>query len=277
MRQGRKKKAVKLLFIIIILTGILILLYPTVSNYIAEKQQENVIVGYNTKISETEQDVLEREWERAKEYNRNPENYKHVLNIRGDGVMGYISIPEIDVNIPIYHSATESSLNKGIGHVEQTGLPIGGKGNHPVLTGHRGLPNAQLFTRLDEMEIGDLFFIYVLDKTLAYSVDQIKVVLPKEVEKIKAQRNRDIVTLVTCTPYGINSHRLLVRGTRIENVRPPLYVTTEAFQIDSLLATPAVAAPILFVLFIVLMVKYRKPTGKKYKVEEIAYEKFEDE
>ena len=176
-----------------------------------------MIVGYENAILQIDDQTIAEEWERAVRYNEFPEDYMSVLNIEGDGVMGYIVIPKINARIPIYHTSSEASLKKGVGHIEQTGLPIGGKGNHPVLTGHRGLPNAELFTRLDEVKIGDIFMIYVLDKVMTYEVNKITIVLPEEVKNIKKEQQKDLVTLVTCTPYGVNTHRLLVTGERSEN------------------------------------------------------------
>ena len=197
-----------------VVTGILIFLYPFVSNYFAKKQQENVILGQEEYVKKSEEEDLEKEWKKAELYNRTFENYMDALNLAGDGVMGCIEIPKIELRIPIYHGSGENSLLKGIGHVEKTALPIGGAGNHTVLTGHRGLPESELFTRLDEIEIGDKFFIHILDKVLVYEVDQITIVLPEEAAKISAEIERDLITLVTCTPYGVNTHRLLVRGER---------------------------------------------------------------
>lgn len=196
------------------MTGILILMYPCVSNYLAKRQQENVIIGQKECVEKTDEKTIQKEWEKAKLYNQTGEKYMDALNLAGDGVMGYIEIPKIELRIPIYHGSGETSLLKGAGHVEETALPTGGAGNHTVLTGHRGLPESELFTRLDEMEMGDRFYIYILDKMLVYEVDQITIVLPEEAEKICEEAGRDLITLVTCTPYGVNTHRLLVRGER---------------------------------------------------------------
>ena len=203
---------------IILILGILILMYPIISNLLAEKQQENVIRGYNHTLLQMRDTRIVEEWKKAEKYNNDHKNYMNVLNIDGNGVMGYIEIPKIDIQIPIYHHANDESLKKGIGHLEYTGLPIGGINNHPVLLGHRGLPGAELFTRLDEMEIGDMFYISVLDQIFAYKVNQITIVLPEEVSNIKKENGRDMVTLVTCTPYGVNTHRLLVTGERTEYI-----------------------------------------------------------
>lgn len=211
------KRIVPILAGLMLFTGIILFLYPVVSNYLAVRQQENVIVGYEESMLTLTDDTIRREWKKAEEYNRNRENYMDTLNISGNGVMGYIEIPKIDVRIPIYHGTSEESLKKGAGHLEQTGLPIGEINNHPVLMGHRGLPNAELFTRLDEVKMGDVFIIYVMDKVFTYEVKKITIVLPEEVKNIQEEENRDLITLVTCTPYGVNTHRLLVTGERTQN------------------------------------------------------------
>lgn len=232
-RRGRTK-ILPLLAVMLFLFGAGIFLYPTVSNYFAEHRQASVIEDYQEKIDEADEEELEAEWEKAEAYNQNlsgdpvrdpfiegsgyvlPRNYQEVLNV--DGVMGYVEIPKIDVLLPIYHGSSGEVLENGAGHIEATALPIGGSGRHAVLTGHRGIPGAELFTRLDEMERGDVFFIHVLGRTLAYEVDQIKTVLPTELDDIQPVQGRDLVTLLTCTPYGVNTHRLLVRGSRTEYV-----------------------------------------------------------
>lgn len=222
MKQKRRKKKKKSsgIFLVfagmILVTGIMVFLYPVISNYLAKRQQENVIVGYEEMILRLDNGMITKEWEKAVSFNEKHENYMETLNIEGNGVMGYIEIPKINARIPIYHCANEESLKKGVGHLEQTGVPIGGKNNHPVLLGHRGLPGSELFTRLDEMKMGDCFYISVLDQTLAYKVKQITIVLPEEIDKIKESPEKDQITLVTCTPYGINTHRLLVTGERTE-------------------------------------------------------------
>lgn len=241
MKQTKRKKKSKrggclapLLAVLLFFIGAGIFLYPTVSNYLAENQQIAVIQNYQQQVENESTVDLEAEWKKAEIYNESlagdpvrdpfvpgsgyalPDNYEEVLNV--GGVMGYVEIPKIDVMLPIYHGSSEEVLAKGVGHIESTALPIGGTFRHSVLTGHRGLPSAELFTRLDELAVGDLFFIHVLDKTLAYEVDQIKTVLPTELEDIQAIPDRDLVTLLTCTPYGVNTHRLLVRGTRTEYV-----------------------------------------------------------
>ena len=253
-----------------LLVGVCGLLYPSVSQYWNSKTQSRAVVNYQDILASLKPEDYSTYFEEAYRYNENLksfanplneykklDNYENVLDVSGGGVMGFITIPKIGVEIPIYHSIRTEVLNIACGHMEGTSLPVGGESTHSVLSAHRGLPHAKLFTDLDKMELGDLFQITVLDQTLTYQVDQIKVVRPNETNDIQIVEGEDYCTLLTCTPYGINSHRLLVRGTRIENAAPKLYVTSNAYKIDSLVATPVVAAPILLILLIVLMVKYR--------------------
>ncbi len=211
--------------------GAAVFLYPTVSNWLAVIHQSGVIQEYEQEVAGENEDFYESEWKKAQEYNENlagdpvrdpfvpgtgyalPENYLECLNI--NGVMGYLEIPKISVRLPIYHGTSEDVLQKGVGHIESTALPIGGAFTHAVLTGHRGLPSAELFTNLDQLDKGDQFYIYVLNKVLAYEVEEINIVLPDELQELRTVKGRDLVTLITCTPYGVNTHRLLVRGTRI--------------------------------------------------------------
>ena len=233
---GNKKKKNPLLLLaplLLFAAGAGIFLYPAISNLLAERQQQEVIHTYQAKVNEMDQVQIDTAWAEAEVYNENlagdpvhdpfvmgsgyvlPDNYSQVLNINGDGVMGYVDIPEIDVYLPIYHGTSEEVLAEGAGHLEMTALPIGGLNRHPVISAHRGLPSAELFTRLDEMETGDQFYIHVLDQTLAYEVDQIEVIEPEELSLLQPEEDKDLVTLLTCTPYAVNTHRLLVRGTRV--------------------------------------------------------------
>ena len=255
--------------------GVCGLLYPSVSQYWNSKTQSKVVENYQEILDSLKPEDYEAYFQEADAYNgalselRYPltdypalRDYDYILNINGNGIMGYISIPKLGVELPIYHGISTEVLNVACGHLEGTSLPVGGENTHSVLSAHRGLPHARLFTDLDMMEVGDTFQITVLDRTLTYQVDQIKVVRPDEIDDIQIIAGEDHCTLLTCTPYGINSHRLLVRGTRIENAAPKLYVTSDAYKIDSLVATPAVAAPILLILLIILMVKYRDKGSK---------------
>ena len=224
--------------IIMFLLGSLIFFYPTISNYIANKEFQGVIKNYDNEVKKISKEDLSLEYEKAVKYNNElngveihdpfepgtgyvlPSNYKDVLNISGDGVMGYIEIPKIDLRLPIYHTSSEKALEKGIGHLETTALPIGGINNNPILTGHRGLPRAELFTRLDELKKGNIINIHILNKHLSYEVDTIKVIKPDEVKDLQPIEGKDMITLITCTPYGINTHRLVVQGKRVPYVEP---------------------------------------------------------
>ena len=225
-----------ILSIVMFLLGSLIFFYPTISNYVANKQFQSAIGKYEQKVAEIPKKDLSRELEKAVKYNNQlngmdihdpfvpgggyiiPDNYEDILNISGDGIMGYIEIPKISLKLPIYHSSSDESLERGVGHLETTALPIGGEGNNPILTGHRGLPSAELFTRLDEIKKGDLIYIRVLNDNLAYEVDDIRVIEPDDVSTLQPVSGKDMITLITCTPYGINTHRLVVQGVRVPYV-----------------------------------------------------------
>lgn len=230
----KSEKILLIIAIIFIIVGTGIFLYPSISNYFAEKNHVEAIRNYDKMVVKIGEDSLKKEKEKAQTYNENlsgdpvhdpfvfgsgyalPENYKEVLNISGDGIMGYIQIPKISVDLPIYHGTSEEVLEKGVGHIQNTSVPIGGNSTHSVLTGHTGLPNAELFTRLDELVVGDIFYIHVLNDILTYKVYEIKVVLPDNISELQITNGNDFVTLVTCTPYGVNSHRLLVKAERVE-------------------------------------------------------------
>lgn len=239
------RKCTAILSILILLLGIGVLAYPAVSNMYYEHQQKRLTEYYDHLVTDTvDDDTLDKELEEVRNYNQgllqggvlltdpfdksqlDPTSmpYAGLLNVDGDGAMGYITIPAIDVNLVIYHGTGEDVLQKGVGHLQGTSLPVGGKGTHCVLSAHTGLNNKKLFTDLDQLVEGDVFFLHVLGETLAYKVDQIKVVLPSDTEDLRIDADHDYVTLVTCTPYGINTHRLLVRGTRIP------YKEAEAIQ-----------------------------------------------
>ena len=218
---------------LIFLTGLSVLLYPTISDYINEKNSSRAIANYDVAIEQMEEEDYTKEWESAIAYNeylaefdnlsvaaiveeeREDKLYDNLLNITGNGIMASIKIPSVKINLPIYHGTAEAVLQVASGHYIGSSLPIGGKSTHAILTGHRGLPSAKLFTDLDRLEVGDVFYIKVLGEILEYQIDQIEIVLPEEVEGLSIVPGEDYVTLVTCTPYGINSHRMLIRGTRI--------------------------------------------------------------
>lgn len=239
MSTSKKKKkksnaVINFLLVIILLAGLSLLLYPTFSELWNSTRQSKAIASYSETVDSMDKEEYDRLWQLAQEYNESladretfyaltdeqMEEYEQLLNVSGLGIMGYIDIPKIKCELPIYHGTEESVLQIAVGHLEWSSLPVGGESSHCVLSGHRGLPSARLFTDLDKMEEGDLFYITVLDQKLAYEVDQIEVILPEEVEDLGVEEGKDYVTLVTCTPYGINTHRLLVRGHRVEYVEP---------------------------------------------------------
>lgn len=281
------KGKVKVILIVTFIIGLFILLYPSVSQYINSFNQSTVITDYDKMFINNKDVDYTEDFNKAYAYNaelaklRYPlaqyeklSGYDELINVNNTGMMGYISINKIKVEIPIYHTTDKDVLNVAVGHLEGSSLPVGGKGSHSVLSAHRGLPSAKLFTDLNKIEIGDVFEITVLDKKLTYQVDQIRVVEPNDVTELRINENEDYVTLMTCTPYGINSHRLLVRGTRIENISDKkIYVTTEAFRISNLIVAPIVASPIIMVLLLIVAFQ---PVDKGISIEEYIsqYKKF---
>ena len=270
-----KRDKVGILLVFMLFIGVCGLLYPSVSQYWNSKTQTRAVENYQALLDSLKEEDYTAFFQAAEEYNialtqledplldyRQLEGYDEILNVSGNGIMGYVAIQKLGVELPVYHGISAEVLNIACGHLEGTSFPVGGENTHCILSAHRGLPHAKLFTELDKMELGDTFTITVLDRTVTYQVDQIKVVRPNEIDDVRIVDGADHCTLLTCTPYGINSHRLLVRGARIENAAPVLYVTSDAYRIDSLVATPVVAAPILFILLIVLMVKYRDKGSK---------------
>ena len=267
----KKKKGnyITLLLFLILLTGLSLLLYPSVSDYWNSLHQTRAIATYAEEVANLNQDQYDEIWAAAESYNASltdrvnayllsdaqKEEYQQLLNVSGLGVMGYIEIPSIDCSLPIYHGTEESVLQIAVGHLEWSSLPVGGESTHCVLSGHRGLPSAKLFTNLDKLQTGDIFMLRVLDNVLTYEVDQILIVEPQETEALRIEEGKDYCTLVTCTPYGINTHRLLVRGHRIDNIEEAktVRVTADAIQIEPLLVAPVVAIPILLLLLILLL------------------------
>ena len=270
-----KKNKIGIILVLMLFIGVCALLYPSVSQYWNSKTQTHAVENYKEIINSLKQEDYDMYFKQAEEYNASLykldfpltdynqlKGYNDILNLSKTGIMGYISITKLGVELPLYHGTSKEVLNMACGHIEGTSLPIGGENTHSVLSAHRGLPHAKLFTELDKLEVGDTFTITILNHTITYQVDKIKVVLPNEAKDIQIVQGEDLCTLLTCTPYGINSHRLLVRGTRIENAAPVLHVTSNAYRIDPLVATPVVAAPILLILLIILMIKYRDKGSK---------------
>lgn len=261
-----KRRLSTMILILMLLLGLSLLLYPTVSDYWNSLHQSRAIASYAEEVAGIDTDRYEQVWQDAVAYNRTlrardniyllsqsqKEAYDSLLNIGGNGVMGYIEIPEIGVSLPVYHGTDEAVLQIAIGHLEWTSLPVGGESTHCVVSGHTGLPSAKLFTNLSKLTEGDTFLFRILDETLTYEVDQILIVLPSETEALQIVEGQDLCTLVTCTPYGINSHRLLVRGHRVENAETAkiIRVTADAMQVEPLIVAPMVAAPLLLVLLV---------------------------
>ena len=258
-----RKHFTTILLVLILLTGVSLLLYPTVSDYWNSFHQSQAIASYVEAVAEIDNTDYEKMWQEAVAYNEKLkdnsgrwtptdeelEEYERLLNVSDTGIMGYIEIPKINVSLPIYHGTDEAILQIAIGHIPGSSLPVGGKGTHCVVSGHRGLPSAKLFTDLDQLEEGDLFMMRILDETLTYEVDQVRIVEPEELSDLEIDEDKDLCTLVTCTPYGINSHRLLVRGHRVENLKEDtIRVTADAQQIDPVMVAPAVAVPLILLL-----------------------------
>lgn len=277
MKKGNLSTVI---LILIFLVGLSLLLYPTVSDYWNSLHQSVAIASYVEQVAELDDDRYADLWEAARDYNETligkeerykmtdeeREEYESLLDVSGTGVIGYIEIPRIDCSLPIYHGTNEMVLQNAIGHIEGSSLPVGGAGCHSVLSGHRGLPSAKLFTDLDKLTEGDTFVLQILDETLTYEVDQIRIVLPYEMDDLEIDPDEDYCTLVTCTPYGINTHRLLVRGHRVENQAEAqaVRVTADAMQIEPVIVAPLVAVPMLLILLVVLLASTgRKSTGRK--------------
>ena len=274
-----KKKGSTLLLIVALLIGLSLLLYPTVSNYWNQFHQSRAIATYTDAVVALDEDAYAQLWQDAQAYNQEllrlqdrfipteeeTARYNALLNVAGNGIMGYIEIPAIGVSLPIYHGTSDTVLQIAVGHIEGSSLPVGGLGTHCVLSGHRGLPSAKLFTDLDQLAVGDLFTLRVLDEVLTYQVDQIHIVLPYELDLLEPDPDLDLCTLVTCTPYGVNSHRLLVRGVRVETVEEaaPVFVSADAVQIEPVLVAPLVAAPILLVLLLLVLLGGGKGRKKR--------------
>ena len=260
------------------LIGVCVLLYPSFSNFWNSKTQSRAIVDYEAVLKYMEPEDYTAIFQAAYDYNealyqtrfplvdyKDVPGYYEALSVEGTNIMGYVKIDKIGVELPVYHGTSDQVLAKGVGHLEGSSLPVGGTNTHSVMSAHRGLASAKLFTDLDRLEKGDTFQVIILDQILTYQVDQIKIITPTEYEDLLIVDGKDYCTLFTCTPYGINTHRLLVRGIRIETIleKPVIYVSNEAFRIEPALVMPAIAAPMLLVFLIHLMVRYREPPKKK--------------
>ena len=270
----KKRNLITVLLFVIFLAGLSLLLYPSVSDYWNSLHQTRAIANYTEEVAVLDQELYQEMWDAAQSYNaalaerRNTytlsdeqmREYESLLDLSGLGIMGYIEIPEIDCSLPVYHGTEESVLQIAVGHIEWTSLPVGGEGTHCVLSGHRGLPSAKLFTNLDKLEPGDVLLLRILDEVLTYEVDQILIVEPQDTSALQIVKGKDYCTLMTCTPYGVNTHRLLVRGHRIDNIEQAhsVRVTADAVQIEPTLVAPIVAIPILLLLLIALLLPKRQ-------------------
>ena len=265
----KKRKWPTFILLLLFFIGLSVMLYPALADYWNSRTQSQAIVDYEAMLNNIQKEDYTALFERAEEYNRalaeldypllhysRVPDYYEILDLNGNGMMGYATIPKIGIELPLYHGTSAAVLNVAIGQLEGTSLPVGGETTHTVISAHRGLPSAKLFTDLDRMEIGDVFTITILDRTLTYQVDRIRIVEPSDVSELALVDGGDYCTLLTCTPYGINTERLLVRGRRIETVEHhTIYITTDAYQIDTLIVTPIVALPILFVLMLIVLFK----------------------
>jgi len=265
-----KQRILNFILTLILITGLSLLLYPSVSNWWNAKHQSRAIASYSEAIEKVDTAAYEAARASAMAYNRTiPMDksrfemsdeqralYDQELNLAGDGIMGIVEIPDIGVELPLYHGTSEAVLQVAAGHIEGTSLPVGGPGTHCALSGHRGLPSARLFTDLDQLSEGDVFLMHILNETLTYQVDQILIVKPYELEGLSIEEGKDYCTLVTCTPYGINTHRLLVRGVRIETVleKAPVRVTADAVRVEPLIVAPLLVSPLLVLLLLVVAV-----------------------
>lgn len=262
----KKKDFSTIALIVVFFVGVSVLLYPTVSDYWNSLHQSQAIATYADSVENMDEQDYEKLWDAAVSYNQKlfqsghglglkdeeKEEYNELLDVSGTGIMSYIEIPKIKCSLPIYHGTDEGVLQIAVGHIEGSSLPVGGLNTHCVLSGHRGLPSAKLFSNLDKLEEGDIFMIRTLDQTLTYEADQIRIVLPDEVDDLKIEEGKDLCTLVTCTPYGINTHRLLVRGHRVANQEEAeaVRVTADAMQVDNRIVAICIAVPVLVLLLI---------------------------
>lgn len=271
------KKLSTVLLIATFVAGLSLLLYPTVSNYWNTLHASRAVATYVDAVQNMGEDKRREMLQKAIDYNKSltsdnqrltissarRREYESILDVDGNGMIGYIEIPNVNITLPVYHGTNDDVLQIAVGHLDWTSLPVGGTSTHCVLSGHRGLPSAKLFTNLDQVKEGDTFVIRVLDEVLTYEVDQIRIVEPAAVDDLMIENGKDYCTLVTCTPYGVNSHRLLVRGHRVENESESIRVTSEAIQIEPLIVAPAIAIPTLIIIFVLLIASSNKKKKKQ--------------
>lgn len=262
-----KSRKSTIILLISFFIGLSVLLYPSISSYWNSKTQSEAIVDYESMLAQFKPEDYTAIFEEADAYNQKLleleepllehgrlTDYHSILNVSGNGMMGYITIPKISQELPVYHGTSDSVLSVAVGHLEGTSLPVGGENTHSVVSAHRGLPTAVLFTHLDRMEVGDTFYFTILDRTITYEVDQIRIVEPDNTGLIQVVEGKDYCTLLTCTPYGINTQRLLVRGHQVDATQKRnIYIANEAYRIEPLIVMPFVALPIILVLLIYVM------------------------
>lgn len=278
MKKNRGNSMTTLFLVLMFFAGLSLLLYPTVSNYWNSLHQSRAIAAYVEQVAQIDNETFDQLREQARAYNRTlvgkayrydmtrqeREEYLGLLNVSGNGIIGYIEIPDIHCELPIYHGTDANALQVGVGHIEGSSLPVGGESTHCAISGHRGLPSAKLFSDLDKLKVGDRFSLRVLDDTLTYEVDQVHTVLPEEMDELEIVEGEDYCTLVTCTPYGINTHRLLVRGHRVENStdKEPARVATDETRTEPLgkisILLPVLVFAILPMLLLVFLPSKRK-------------------
>ena len=279
MKKNRGNSMTTLFLVLMFFAGLSLLLYPTVSNYWNSLHQSRAIAAYVEQVTQIDNETFDQLREQARAYNRTlvgkayrydmtrqeREEYLGLLNVSGNGIIGYIEIPDIHCELPIYHGTDADALQIGVGHIEGSSLPVGGESTHCAISGHRGLPSAKLFSDLDKLTVGDRFSLRVLDDTLTYEVDQIHTVLPGEMDELEIVEGEDYCTLVTCTPYGVNTHRLLVRGYRVENStdKEPARVATDETRTEPLGKISILLPVLVFAILLMLLLVFLLPKRKK--------------
>lgn len=279
MKKNRGNSMTTLFLVLMLFAGLSLLLYPTVSNYWNSLHQSRAIAAYVEQVTQIDNETFDQLLEQARAYNRTlvgkayrydmtrqeREEYLGLLNVSGNGIIGYIEIPDIHCELPIYHGTDADALQIGVGHIEGSSLPVGGESTHCAISGHRGLPSAKLFSDLDKLTVGDRFILRVLDDTLTYEVDQIHTVLPGEMDELEIVEGEDYCTLVTCTPYGVNTHRLLVRGYRVENStdKEPARVATDETRTEPLGKISILLPVLVFAILLMLLLVFLLPKRKK--------------
>lgn len=279
----RKKKGPSIstiILVLILVAGVGIFLYPSVSDWWNSMHATRAIAGYVDAVADMSGQEKEDIINAARAYNEKLPNgvnfnltdgeyaeYESLLDITGTGIMGYVQITAIGVNLPVYHSVDEGVLQIAVGHIPGSSLPVGGERTHAILSGHRGLPSAKLFSDLDQIVEGDTFTLNIMDQTITYMVDQIRIVLPEETDELAITDGKDYCTLVTCTPYGVNTHRMLVRGKRIDNIIGEVVVVSEAVRIPNYIVAPAICIPLLFIILLIMLIYYRRLGPRKTEAE----------